>query len=263
MQLRALVERARFATRFRRPPACPESWSTGAPDFIGLGAQRSGTTWWYDLIAAHPGVHPGIAKELHLLRRYWQAPFDTAAADRYASFFPRPAGQLVGEWSPGYLPHFWVPPLLTLAAPDARFLVMLRDPVERYQSGLALRARTRSLKFGDATASFRLGLYGSQLEHLFRCVDRDRVLVLQFERCRTDPRGELARTYRFLGLDDTVVPDDLSGVRNESRGPKPPLPDQVRQSLLRAYEPDLARLGALDLGLDLGLWPSWSSNGHA
>lgn len=260
MQLGALAERVRLAARFRRPPTCPAGWTTGPPDFVGLGAQRSGTTWWYDLVTSHPGVHAGIAKELHILRRYWRSEFDTAAAAAYAAYFPRPPGQIVGEWSPGYLPHFWVPPILPLAAPDARFLIVLRDPVERYHSGLALRERTRKLTFSDATAAFRLGLYGAQLEHVFRYVERERVLVLQFERCRADPGPELARTYRFLGLDDSVIPPDLVEIRNETKGTKPPLPDQARGSLQRAYESDVALLADLVPDLALEYWPAFSTD---
>ena len=37
-------------------PECPPGWRTGPPDFVGVGAQRSGTTWWYRLLLDHPRI---------------------------------------------------------------------------------------------------------------------------------------------------------------------------------------------------------------
>src|SRR4051794_28721229 len=45
------------------PPSCPEGWSVGPPDFVGVGAQRCGTSWWHRLIVAHPDVC--FNRELH------------------------------------------------------------------------------------------------------------------------------------------------------------------------------------------------------
>ena len=217
MRLEAVIRRVRADYRLRRPPNCPPGHQPGPPDFVGVGAQRSGTTWWYDLIASHPGVHDGVAKELHFFHRYSQRPFTAADVDLYARYFPRPPGARAGEWSPGYLAHFWAPPCLREAAPDARVLVLLRDPVERYVSGVGLQSETRRSGAASASAAFRLGLYGSQLEHLLRYFPAEQVLVLQFERCVKDPATELARTYEFLGLDSTFTPGDLAGARNAAR----------------------------------------------
>jgi hypothetical protein len=238
----------------RHPPKCPEGWHTGPPDFIGLGAQRSGTTWLYSLIAAHPGVHGDAVKELHFFHRYWNRDFGATDATTYARYFPRPDGLLAGEWSPGYLSHFWVAPLLDAAAPDAKLLVALRDPVERYRSGLALQSETRRPSAGAASTAFRIGCYGMQLEQLFSCVDRSRVLVVQFETCIGDPGGELARIYEFLGLDPTYRPEALDRRVNEARAKKLELVPDRRAALVGAYSPDVRRVLELDVGIDVRRW---------
>ena len=53
------------------PPPCPPGWHTGPPDFVILGAQKAGTTWWFRLIEAHPGVvQPETQRpELHFFDR--------------------------------------------------------------------------------------------------------------------------------------------------------------------------------------------------
>ena len=112
-------------------PECPPDWRTGPPDFVGIGAYRSGTTWLYEMIAAHPDVAipPGRPKELHFFESFWEGGFTPAEVARYHRYFPRPAGKLVGEWTPRYMFDSWTPRMLAVAAPEARLLVVLRDPV--------------------------------------------------------------------------------------------------------------------------------------
>jgi hypothetical protein len=258
VQFEAVIRRVRAHYRLRRPPACPPGEHTASPDFVGVGAQRCGTTWWYDLVAAHPGVHPGTDKELHYFHRFSERAFTTADADAYARYFPRPAGLQVGEWSPGYLAHYWVPPCLRRAAPDARLMAILRDPVERYASGVGLQSETRRSGAASASAAFRLGQYGQQLEHLFRSFPASQVLVLQFEACVKEPRAAIARTYEFLGLDPSFVPADLTTPRNAGRGTKPTLDDDHRHWLVQCYEREVARTAELVPTFDLHLWPNFT-----
>lgn len=258
MRLASLVTRVRARVGLRKPPACPDGWQTGPPDFVGLGAQRSGTTWLYSLIAAHPGVQGAPAKELHYFHRFWNRPFTDADAETYARYFPRPAGRITGEWSPGYLSHFWIPPLVARAAPRARLLVSLRDPVERFRSGVVLHSETRRSSAALASTAFRIGCYGLQLEHLLHYVERDRLYVVQFERCIEDPGAEITRLYAFLGLDPEFRPPAIDRPLNVARATKPPIPDATREALVNAYEPDVRRLLHLDLGVDPARWPHFA-----
>jgi hypothetical protein len=223
-----------------------------------VGAQRCGTTWWYDLVVAHPGVHAGADKELHYFHRFSERAFTAADATTYARYFPRPPGLLAGEWSPGYLAHFWAPPCLRRAAPDARVLAILRDPVERYASGVGLQSETRRSGAASASAAFRLGQYGQQLDHLSRSFPASQVLVLQLEACVKDPQTAIARTYDFLGLDASFVPPDLARPRNADRGTRPALDTDHRQWLVQCYERDVARTAELLPAFDLALWPNFT-----
>lgn len=252
------MQRFRLASRRNSPPPCPSGWTVGPPDFVGVGAQRAGTTWWYHLLESHPGVVERSEKELHFLRKYWQRPFTDEDTAAYASYFPRPEGKLAGEWSPGYVSHFWVPPILRRVAPDAALLLLVRDPVERYLSGLVLQHQTGRPSAAGASRAFRLGCYSSHLEHLLRYFPREQVLVLQLERCVREPGAELARSYRFLGLDDTFVPRDLTQRRNESRDTKPELHPDTRAALVAAYEPEVLGLKNVVNDLDLGLWANFA-----
>jgi hypothetical protein len=154
-----------------------------------------------------------------------------------------------------------VPPLLHRAAPGARLLVLLRDPVERYRSGLTHTAgmsRAR-LKRADAVGEFARGLYAQQLEHLFAWFPVEQALVLQYERCRRDPRQELARTFDFLGLEPTDVASEVLERRvNETLERKVEVPDDLIETLTADYRPQMERLCELVPSLDLTLWPNFA-----
>jgi hypothetical protein len=243
------------------PPGCPPGWRVGPPDFIGVGAQKAGTSWWNALIDAHPDVHRvgGQPKELHFFDDRWERGWTDADATRYARYFPRPAGGIAGEWTPGYVVDFWTPPLIARAAPEARILLLLRDPVDRYRSGLTHTddATVAELTRRDAQGAFARGLYAQQLRRLFDAIARERVLVLQYEACRADPERELARTFAFLGLRGVALPSSaLAREVNPTTGRKVELGPGLRGALVDAYAPDLEELRGLLPELELGRWPT-------
>jgi hypothetical protein len=215
---------------------------------------KSGTSWWYSLVVSHPDVVdvPQRAKEVHFFDRHFWEP--RPAAD-YHAYFPRPVGSLVGEWTPRYLYDFWVPPLLEEAAPGARLLVLLRDPVERFVSGLAHDLSRGSLPLPPLLHDhFSRGLYAEQLERLFRHIAREQVLVLGYERCVTDPLSAVAETYEFLGLDPAFVPPRAAERVHETVGPKPTVTEGFRSLLVDAYQSSVEDLRGLLPGFDTDSW---------
>ena len=80
---------------------------------------------------------------------------------------------------------FWTPALLSRAAPDAKILVILRDPLARYRSGIShdvdvlkRRVRRRSHPYVGAMSAndaLNRSLYARQLRRIFEHFDRERV----------------------------------------------------------------------------------------
>ncbi|HYA68666.1 MAG TPA: sulfotransferase [Acidimicrobiales bacterium] len=243
------------------PPALGPGEVPGPPDFVGIGVQKAGTTWWYGLVASHPGVsaRPDVHKERHYLSRYGTARFGPADIAGYHGWFPRTPGTLAGEWTPDYIAYPWVAPLLARAAPEARLLVMVRDPVERFRSGLVHELRNGAPPGAATTAqAIERGFYHRALSSWWDHFDEAALLVLQYERCVADPAGELATTYRFLGLDDGHRPVGLDRPVSVTEDDKIDLDDEVRARLADLYAPDVARLAGRVDHLDLSLWVNFA-----
>jgi hypothetical protein len=175
------------------------------PDFIGVGALGSGTGWWHAMLLAHPEIRPPRARHraLHHFDRFCAAEMTDEDVAAYHAYFPRRPGTITGEWTGRYMFDGWTPPLLRRAAPGAKLLVMLSDPVERYRAILTDRLAKRE---GDETIFMADVVdrrsFASQLERLRRFFDPERILVLQFERCRREPLAEYRRTLDFLAVRD-------------------------------------------------------------
>jgi hypothetical protein len=150
----------------------------------------------------------------------------------------------------------WTPELLRAAAPDARLLVLLRDPVDRYTSSLTMRLTRGALRSSQlAEEAFHQGLYHQQLRGVLRQFPRNRILVLQFESCRRHPLQEWERTLAFLGVErPSRPPHTLHQAINRTMSPKAPLRRHVRRALVAAYREDSIRLATLFPEIDLGLW---------
>lgn len=233
----------------------------GSPRFIGIGAQKAGTTWWYDLIADHPCVDRPNAniKELHYFSQFATKAFGPAEITAYHRWFPLSDVTISGEWTPDYLYLPWVPYLVSLAAPETRILVCLRDPIERFRAGMAhsdlnLQPYTSPIVADSMAQGFYAALLSRWL-HYFR---RDQILILQFERNVSATGAQIARTYEFLGLDSTYEPTNLVTKVYKTPLAKVDLDDDTRRRLVDVYLPDVLQLKELVPDIDLSLWPNFS-----
>ena len=235
----------------------------GPPDFVGVGTNKSGTTWWHRLLSLHPGVHsdPDRPKELHHFDPFWSAPFSDDDVARYHERFPRPAGLLCGEWTPRYAADVWVAPLLHRATPSSRWLMMLRDPWERFVSELAAAGRRPDPGPVGRLPDMALARsrYHEQLRRLRAAHPPDLLLVLQYEQCCAEPAAMLHRTQRFLGL-DPWTPDESELRRPVNASPVAPrqLPEVLRDGFVDAIAADLrSLLDSSDASvIDADLWPT-------
>ena len=261
-----------------RPPSTRSGLVTGPPDFVGVGAQKSGTSWWFKSILMHPGIHAEAGKETHFFDFFVEAEFGAAEfgaeeVDLYHRMFPRPPGSLAGEWTPRYMHDFWTPPLLHRAAPDAKILVLLRDPLSRFVSGVGhdvsrvlgsvRRHRRRYFEAMIVNDALQRSMYSASLARLLKHYDRERVLVLQYEQCVLDRDAALHRTFEFLGVDPDV-PDLMPSSRRVGRTHAPfALPEAVLGHARAVLARDAVELHREFPEIGLELWPTVRPEGDA
>ena len=175
---------------------------------------------------------------MHFFDDYWRGDFQQSDERAYHQLFLRPEGMLGGEWTPRYIFDPWTPPLLRRAAPDAKLLVLLRDPIARFRSGVTHAAIHGGRVTSDVVnTAIARGFYGAQLSHLLEHFPREQVLVLQFERCRADPAAMLKLTFEFLGLDSARYPSSirLSEPRNANMREPEPVDRELLAGLPETY----------------------------
>jgi hypothetical protein len=237
------------------------------PTFLVAGAQRSGTTTLFRLLADHPNlVRPTLDKgtgyfdDNHFRgRRWYRAHFPLRALARWRAREPVQTFECSGY----YMFHPLAPSRIAAELPDARVVVMLRNPVDRAVSayGHERRRGFESAGFVDALAreqerladevdrltrdehyrSFahrhhaylRRGEYAGQVAALIEAVGRDRVYVMDADAFFADPEAEFVALQRWLGL-PVWTPDHVD---KWNAGSPEPMPAQWRARLEEYFAP--------------------------
>ncbi|MBI3982825.1 MAG: sulfotransferase [Gemmatimonadetes bacterium] len=222
------------------------------PNFFIVGAPRCGTTSMHYYLSQHPAVYMPPVKELHFFGRdldpelVYPVPAD---ADAYLAFFA-PAGSRrgIGETSPFYLYSRTAPGEIADFSPDARIVIMLRNPVDlmyswfcggRFSSAF-IPAHRQLASFEAAVAgdlkphgevsspdgpprsrgrvpqSYRdLAAYAQHVKRYLDAFGRARIHVVWFDELTSAPGPVFQRICRFLEVDPGFIPDFAP--RNQSR----------------------------------------------
>src|SRR5580658_4393131 len=206
------------------------------PDFLVIGAPKSGTTALHAALAQHPGLYMSPVKEPKFFLSDGPPPARGGPgdaqtyrehvwrrADYEALFDAAPAGTLRGESTPLYLYDPAAQRRIRELIPQAKLIVVLRDPVERahsnwthlWSAGLepigdfveACAEEPRRIEAGwDSFWHYTgLGRYGEQLENLYRLFPRDQVLILRYLRLVDSPAETLDEICTFLGVEPGLI----------------------------------------------------------
>jgi len=194
------------------------------PDFLGLGGMRCGSTTLWEMLRVQPDVFLPEQKELHYFDNkdgLWDQ-----GVGAYLDFFAgAEAGQVCGEITPEYLSVDYCTQRMRELVPDARLLVVLRDPVSRawshYRMSVgwgaealpfekAVRMEDERLdKAGRGPAGIETnvafsylerGRYVEHLQRLEEAFSREQLLVLMLPEFRSDRSGVMRRVREHLGL---------------------------------------------------------------
>lgn len=201
------------------------------PNFLIIGANRSGTTSLYLYLREHPEVfmpdrkepHYFVAEQLSTLRvpAARAAIRDRASYERlFSKAGDRPAR---GEASTAYLYFDGAADRIKAELGErVRLLAVLRQPADRAYSAYLLQKREGLESASDFAEALRLepqrirrgeggryrdfGYYGEQLSRYYRVFRREQVRVYLYEELVRDPVAVAQDAFTFLGVDPTFKP---------------------------------------------------------
>jgi hypothetical protein len=259
------------------------------PDFVIIGAQKSGTSSLYRYLAQHPQVRESTVKEVHYFDGGLEEGVDTHALGErwYRAHFPLASAMAPGtqayEASPLYLLHPLAAERMARLLPRAKLVAILRDPTDRALSHYFHNVRKNAMRrckeeldpaaamaaeearlapvlargdYGDE--AFRAysykarGRYLEQLERYWAHFPRENLLVLRAEDLFEDPAGLMGGLCDFLGLDRTKGGADF---RPANVGSNREEVDPGLRAELDAYFAPMNRALSAALGRDFG-WAS-------
>ena len=245
------------------------------PDFLVLGAQKAGTTALYEYLRRHPQISGPSWKEVSFFDRHW-----ARGESWYRGNFPnvaRTRGKHVGEASPSYVFHPLAPRRVQEVVPEARLIVLVRNPVDRAlsqynhevalgreplpfeealdaeeerlrgeQERMAADPRYFSREWWSHTYKAR-GRYAEQLERWLAVFPREQLLVLPSDDLGSEPARAHAQVLEFVG----ASPQRLDSYPRVYEREYEPMKAETRERLAAEFEEPNRRLYEL-LGRDLG-----------
>lgn len=212
----------------------------GLPTFLVIGAMKAGTTSLYHYLAAHPDVYMASVKELDF---FVEAANWDRGTDWYRKQFDDARGAAaIGEASTAYAKHPIVPGVperIASVIPDCRLIYVLRDPIDRirshYQHRVAIGTERAPLEKAvvDDPIYVTCSSYAAQIERYLDRFPREQLLLITSEHLRSDRAATMRRVFRFVGVDDRIVPAtmDQEYYRTEGRARFPPIVGKLRHAL--------------------------------
>jgi len=167
-------------------------------NFIIPGAQKSASTFIHKCLAEHPAIYMP-ADEIS----FFESPdYETSTVSSFWNLFNGNHNKILGIKRPSYLAKPEVPERIKKHAPDAKFIVVLRNPIRRAVSAyyhqmkygfipvknieqglddILNKKYVQDSKFARASEIIDFGFYCKQLERYFSFFDRKKFLILLHE----------------------------------------------------------------------------------
>jgi len=243
--------------QFQEPLTRPEKWlythgmlsktNLSLPDFLGIGAQKSGTSWLYYNLRCHPELYLAEPKELH----YFDWNFHKSL--RFYSNKFKPGDQKVkGEITPGYS---IISPnrikFIHKLKPDLKLIFLMRNPIDRaWSHALMNLVEMPNIKFKDiedsnfyahfkAERSTKRGDYLTILKNWLTYFPSDQLYIGFFEDIKDHPQELLIKIFTHLGVSKDVNWDFFPYREVIKKNPKIPMPEKYRHFLEDMYRRDI------------------------
>jgi hypothetical protein len=206
------------------------------PDFYILGGQKCGTTSMFMYLTRHPAILSPNAKDIRFFDKYF-----FKGVNWYRVNFPSKSRKsllgksfkhvLTGEGTERYFDHPHAPQRIKQVTPHAKFIILLRNPIDRSYSHYKMisRRHAESLPFEKAIQEedriiplyqkmiddpsyysdiyFRhgylhRGIYVDKIKHWMEIFPKEQFLIIQSEEFFRDPSKIYNQVLDFLGVEN-------------------------------------------------------------
>ena len=217
------------------------SRSGSLPDFIIIGAQKSGTSSLYAYLGQHPQLLPSSSKEVHFFDGGLNPKVDSFEKGQvwYRAHFPFrknvSAYSKIFEATPLYIFNPFTPRRIFDLVPEVKIIAILRNPTERAISHYfhekrkgreslpikeALQEEEKRLESVIKNKDYKndifihhsyksRGLYKKQIERYLNYFPWQQILILSSEEFFSEPNNTLKRVFDFVGVDTEFKVKDL------------------------------------------------------
>lgn len=205
------------------------------PDFLVIGAQKSGTSTMFRYLTLHPQIYGSVKKEVHFFDRNYGK-----GVNWYRSHFPMRKklknGCITGEASPCYLMFPHAAERISQLLPEVKLIILLRNPVDRAVSHYfhEVRGGRENLPIDEAleaeenrirpeliklqqdktyhSISYRnysykmRGVYIDQIKSYLQFFNRNKLYIIKSEEFFENPLATLKGLFAFLEVDESFIP---------------------------------------------------------
>lgn len=255
-----------------------KGFSGGLPiQFLGIGAQRAGTSWLFANLVRHPDIFLPFNKELH----YFDLLHISNTADWYCEQFQEAGGSICGEITPSYsiLEKTMIRAIASNTDQLKVFLIM-RNPIDRAWSAIKMELQhlvgdrfalsqipgELIVEHIKTSVTIEKGDYEKIIRNWRSAFSDDSLHLMFYEDIKKKPAQVLNGLFDFIGVPAVqdfsgyplkkIVIKDPSGTMGEKKETaKEEMPVSVRRMLTNMYSAKIGCLSAF-LGKDLSHWLS-------
>jgi hypothetical protein len=236
-------------------------------DFLGIGAQKAGTTWLFRHLSAHPQIRFPAGKEIH----FWDWHI-SRGVNAWLDLFPvSPSDVRQGEITPAYA-FLDVQTIAQIHAanPKLRLFYSIRNPIARAWSAAHHDRQVIELLPSEVSHQWYIDHFLSQssrkrgnflfcLDNWHKVFPKDNLQLILFDDIEKSPKQVLGRLASFLDIDPLhFTLQNEAGLRVPVlKGPDLDIPPELLEVLHGVYAAEIKALGER-LQRDLSSWLEWS-----
>ena len=239
------------------------------PDFINIGASKSGTTSLYSNLIQHQNIYPAFAKEVHYFNSYYTAYYRSNFPTIFYKHYEKKIRNrpfITGESTPLYLFYPSIAQKILKMIPKIKLFVMLRNPIDRAYSQysehfklgyhhnltfeevikkeLKILENPKNLEDDDFKRKniFQLnlarGIYVDQLKKWMGVIPKNQFLIIKTEEFEDDIQNFMNKVFEFLELPSQKI----KLLNKQNVGSYKPMEPSIRKLLIEYFKPHNEKL---------------------